>query len=77
VFGLGSLKSPLRGGLNALKAAGEGHFPASHVRPGTELLSGQHDLHRHGHAEALAASRALFQPTMAEQVVIAWTSMIA
>jgi chorismate mutase/prephenate dehydrogenase len=39
--------------------------------PGTELLSGRHvvfiDL---GSAEALAAARALFAPTMAEQVVM-------
>jgi chorismate mutase/prephenate dehydrogenase len=72
VFDLGSLKSPLRGGLHALKAAG---VKATSLHPmfgpSTELLSGRHvifiDL---GSAEALAAARALFAPTMAEQVVM-------
>ena len=72
VFDLGSLKSPLRGGLNALKAAGV-KVTSLHPMfgPSTELLSGRHvifiDL---GSAEALAAARALFAPTMAEQVVM-------
>lgn len=72
VFDLGSLKSPLRGGLNALKAAGV-KVTSLHPMfgPDTELLSGRHvifiDL---GNAEALAAARALFQATMAEQVVM-------
>jgi chorismate mutase/prephenate dehydrogenase len=72
VFDLGSLKSPLRGGLHALKAAGV-KVTSLHPMfgPSTELLSGRHvifiDL---GSAEALAAARALFQPTMAEQVVM-------
>jgi chorismate mutase / prephenate dehydrogenase len=72
VFDLGSLKSPLRGGLHALKAAGV-KVTSLHPMfgPSTELLSGRHvifiDL---GSAEALAAARALFAPTMAEQVVM-------
>jgi chorismate mutase / prephenate dehydrogenase len=72
VFDLGSLKSPLRGGLHALKAAGV-KVTSLHPMfgPSTELLSGRHvifiDL---GCAEALAAARALFAPTMAEQVVM-------
>jgi chorismate mutase/prephenate dehydrogenase len=72
VFDLGSLKSPLRGGLHALKAAGV-KITSLHPMfgPATELLSGRHvifiDL---GSAEALAAARALFAPTMVEQVVM-------
>jgi chorismate mutase/prephenate dehydrogenase len=72
VFDLGSLKSPLRGGLHALKAAGV-KVTSLHPMfgPSTELLSGRHvifiDL---GSADALAAARALFAPTMAEQVVM-------
>jgi chorismate mutase/prephenate dehydrogenase len=72
VFDLGSLKSPLRGGLHALKAAGV-KVTSLHPMfgPSTELLSGRHvifiDL---GSAEALASARALFSPTMAEQVVM-------
>jgi chorismate mutase / prephenate dehydrogenase len=72
VFDLGSLKSPLRGGLNALKAAGV-KVTSLHPMfgPGTELLSGRHVIFIDmGNAEALAAARALFQPTMAEQVVM-------
>jgi chorismate mutase/prephenate dehydrogenase len=72
VFDLGSLKSPLRAGLSALGAAGV-KVTSLHPMfgPSTELLSGRHvvfiDL---GNAEALAAARALFAPTMAEQVVM-------
>jgi chorismate mutase / prephenate dehydrogenase len=72
VFDLGSLKSPLRGGLNALKAAGV-KVTSLHPMfgPGTELLSGRHVIFIDmGNAEALAAARALFQPTMAEQAVM-------
>jgi chorismate mutase/prephenate dehydrogenase len=72
VFDLGSLKSPLRGGLNALKAAGV-KVTSLHPMfgPNTELLSGRHVIFIDmGSAEALAAARALFQPTMAEQVVM-------
>jgi chorismate mutase/prephenate dehydrogenase len=72
VFDLGSLKSPLRDGLAALKAAGV-KVTSLHPMfgPSVELLSGRHvvfiDL---GSAEALEAARALFRPTMAEQVVM-------
>ncbi|MEJ0100164.1 MAG: bifunctional chorismate mutase/prephenate dehydrogenase [Pseudomonadota bacterium] len=72
VFDLGSLKSPLRAGLAELTAAGV-KVTSLHPMfgPGTELLSNRHvvfiDL---GNTEALAAARALFAPTMAEQVVM-------
>lgn len=71
VFDVGSLKSPLRAGLAALNEAGV-KVTSLHPMfgPATELLSGRHvvfiDL---GNAEALAAARSLFAPTMAEQVV--------
>ncbi len=72
IFDVGSLKSPLRAGLLALKSHG---CKVASVHPmfgpDTELLSGRHvvfvDL---GHAEALASTRELFAPTMAEQVVM-------
>ncbi len=72
IFDVGSLKSPLRAGLQALRSHGC-RVTSVHPMfgPDTELLSGRHvifvDL---GHAEALAAARALFVPTMAEQVVM-------
>jgi chorismate mutase/prephenate dehydrogenase len=72
VFDLGSLKSPLRAGLEALCTAAVA-VTSLHPMfgPDTELLSGRHvifiDL---GNAEALARARALFAPTMAEQVVM-------
>lgn len=72
IFDVGSLKSPLRSGLQALKSRGC-RVTSVHPMfgPDTELLSGRHvifvDL---GHAEALAAARELFAPTMAEQVVM-------
>ena len=72
IFDVGSLKSPLRSGLQALKSHGC-RVTSVHPMfgPDTELLSGRHvifvDL---GHAEALASARALFAPTMAEQVVM-------
>jgi chorismate mutase/prephenate dehydrogenase len=72
VFDLGSLKSPLRGGLNALKAAGV-RVTSLHPMfgPSTELLSGRHVIFIDmGSADALAAARSLFAPTMAEQVVM-------
>jgi chorismate mutase/prephenate dehydrogenase len=72
VFDLGSLKSPLRGGLAALKAAGV-KVTSLHPMfgPDVELLSGRHVIFIDmGDAEALAAARKLFQPTMAEQVVM-------
>jgi chorismate mutase/prephenate dehydrogenase len=72
IFDVGSLKSPLRAGLMALKSLG---CKVTSVHPmfgpDTELLSGRHvvfvDL---GSPEALAAARELFSPTMAEQVVM-------
>ena len=72
IFDVGSLKSPLRAGLMALKSHG---CKVTSVHPmfgpDTELLSGRHvvfvDL---GHQEALASVRELFAPTMAEQVVM-------
>jgi chorismate mutase / prephenate dehydrogenase len=72
IFDVGSLKSPLRAGLMALKSHG---CKVTSVHPmfgpDTELLSGRHvvfvDL---GHQEALASARELFAPTMAEQVVM-------
>ncbi|MGH8142575.1 MAG: prephenate dehydrogenase/arogenate dehydrogenase family protein [Steroidobacteraceae bacterium] len=72
VFDLGSLKTPLRTGLHALQAAGVAATSLHPMfGPDTELLSQRHvifiDL---GHADALAQARALFAPTMAEQVVM-------
>ena len=72
VFDLGSLKSPLRGGLNALKAAGV-KVTSLHPMfgPSTELLSDRHVIFVDmGSPEALAAARELFSATMAEQVVM-------
>jgi chorismate mutase/prephenate dehydrogenase len=72
VFDLGSLKSPLRLGLDALRSAGVAVTSVHPMfGPDTELLSGRHvifiDL---GDAAALAQARALFAPTMAEQAVM-------
>ncbi len=70
VFDVGSLKSPLRKGLLALRAAG-GRVTSIHPMfgPDTELLSGRHvifcDL---GDPEATAAARSLFDKTMATLV---------
>ena len=72
IFDLGSLKTPLRAGLDALIRAG---CRATSIHPmfgpDTELLSGRHvifiDL---GHADALREAQALFAPTMAERVVM-------
>jgi chorismate mutase/prephenate dehydrogenase len=70
VFDVGSLKSPLRAGLTALKNAG-GQVTSIHPMfgPDTELLSGRHvifvDL---GVPAATAAARALFDRTMATLV---------
>jgi chorismate mutase/prephenate dehydrogenase len=72
IFDLGSLKTPLRAGLDALVRAGC-RVTSLHPMfgPDTELLSGRHvifiDL---GDAEALKEAQALFAPTMAEQVVM-------
>jgi chorismate mutase/prephenate dehydrogenase len=72
VFDIGSLKTPLRAGLNALRAAGV-RVTSVHPMfgPDTDLLSGRHvifiDL---GVPEALAEARSLFGSTMAELVVM-------
>lgn len=72
IFDVGSLKSPLRAGLMALKSHGC-RVTSVHPMfgPDTELLSGRHvifvDL---GHAEALERARELFAPTMVEQVTM-------
>jgi chorismate mutase/prephenate dehydrogenase len=72
VFDLASLKTPLRDGLRALVAAGC-RVTSLHPMfgPDTDLLSGRHviliDL---GHAEALAGAQQLFEPTMANRVVM-------
>jgi chorismate mutase/prephenate dehydrogenase len=72
VFDLGSLKTPLRGGLDALVKAGV-RVTSIHPMfgPDTDLLSGRHvifiDL---GHRGALEEAQALFAPTMAERVVM-------
>ncbi len=70
VFDVGSLKSPLRAGLRALQAAG-GRVCSVHPMfgPDTELLSGRHVIFVDcGDADATAAARALFEPTMATLV---------
>jgi chorismate mutase/prephenate dehydrogenase len=72
IFDLGSLKTPLRAGLEALVKAGC-RVTSLHPMfgPDTELLSGRHvifiDL---GNADALREAQELFAPTMAEQVVM-------
>jgi chorismate mutase/prephenate dehydrogenase len=72
VFDVGSLKTPLRAGLTALRDAGV-RVTSVHPMfgPDTELLSGRHvifvDL---GDPEALAEARALFESTMADLVVM-------
>ena len=72
IFDVGSLKSPLRAGLMALKSHGC-RVTSVHPMfgPDTELLSGRHvvfvDL---GHEAALASARELFAHTMAEHVVM-------
>jgi len=72
VFDIGSLKTPLRAGLDALRAAG---VRATSIHPmfgpDTVLLSGRHvifvDL---GDPAALEEARGLFSSTMAELVVM-------
>jgi chorismate mutase / prephenate dehydrogenase len=72
IFDLGSLKTPLRAGLDALVKAGC-RVTSLHPMfgPDTQLLSGRHvifiDL---GNAEALQEAQELFAPTMAERVVM-------
>ncbi|HTY49984.1 MAG TPA: prephenate dehydrogenase/arogenate dehydrogenase family protein, partial [Steroidobacteraceae bacterium] len=72
VFDVGSLKSPLRAGLQALKSHGC-QVTSIHPMfgPDTELLSGRHVLFVDvGCPEALQKVRELFAPTMVEQVVM-------
>ncbi len=72
IFDIGSLKTPLRAGLDALVKAGC-RVTSLHPMfgPDTELLSGRHvifiDL---GNPSALAEAQDLFAPTMAERVVM-------
>ena len=72
VFDIGSLKTPLRSGLERLRAAGC-QVTSVHPMfgPDTELLSGRHvifiDL---GDAQALEEARGLFGSTMADRVVM-------
>ena len=72
IFDLGSLKTPLRAGLDALVKAGC-RVTSLHPMfgPDTELLSGRHvifiDL---GDSAALQEAQELFAPTMAERVVM-------
>lgn len=70
VFDLGSLKTPLRDSLEALRAAGC-RVTSLHPMfgPGTQLLSGRHVIFVDvGCPEATSQARALFASTMAEQV---------
>jgi chorismate mutase/prephenate dehydrogenase len=72
VFDIGSLKTPLRQGIVALREAGC-RVTSIHPMfgPDTELLSGRHVIFVDvGSAEAIADARALFASTMAEQVVM-------
>jgi chorismate mutase/prephenate dehydrogenase len=72
VFDIGSLKTPLRSGLEELVRAGC-QVTSIHPMfgPDTNMLSGRHvifiDL---GSPTALTAARELFAPTMADQVVM-------
>jgi chorismate mutase / prephenate dehydrogenase len=71
VFDIGSLKTPLRAGLVALRDAGV-RVASMHPMfgPDTELLSGRHILHVDvGRPDAVADAQALFSSTMVEQVV--------
>lgn len=71
VFDIGSLKTPLRSGLEALVAAGV-RVTSVHPMfgPDTELLSGRHVLHVDlGNQPAVREGMELFSSTMAEQVV--------
>ena len=70
IFDVGSLKSPLRDGLDALVAAGC-RVTSVHPMfgPDTRLLSGRHVIFSDvGNAAATREARALFESTMAELV---------
>jgi chorismate mutase/prephenate dehydrogenase len=70
IFDIGSLKSPLRDGLHALRKAGA-RVTSVHPMfgPDTELLSGRHVLFVDlGVAEATTRARELFASTMAIQI---------
>jgi chorismate mutase/prephenate dehydrogenase len=72
IFDVGSLKSPLRAGLNALKSHGC-RVTSLHPMfgPDTELLSGRHVIFvEAGSPEATQAARELFSSTMVEQAVM-------
>ncbi len=72
IFDIGSLKTPLRAGLGALRAAGC-DVTSIHPMfgPSTELLSGRHVLFIDlGSPHALREARALFDSTLAQQVVM-------
>jgi len=71
VFDIGSLKTPLRAGIEALKEAGV-RVASIHPMfgPDTELLSGRHVLHLDlGDPGAVREAQELFASTMAQQVV--------
>jgi chorismate mutase/prephenate dehydrogenase len=71
VFDIGSLKTPLRKGLEALREAGV-RVASLHPMfgPDTDLLSGRHIIHVDvGRPDAVADAQALFASTMVEQVV--------
>lgn len=72
VFDIGSLKTPLRAGLDALVAAGcEVTSIHPMFGPSTDLLSGRHVLFVDlGRAHALREARGLFDSTLAQQVVL-------
>jgi len=70
IFDIGSLKTPLRAGLNALSNAGC-KVTSLHPMygPGTELLSGRHLIFVDvGNPEATAEAKELFAATMVEQL---------
>ena len=71
VFDIGSLKTPLRQGLLALRQAGV-RVASLHPMfgPDTDLLSGRHIIHVDvGRPDAVADAQRLFASTMVEQVV--------
>lgn len=72
VFDIGSLKTPLRQGIDALHGAGV-KVTSVHPMfgPDTELLSGRHVIFIDmGNKQAIDAARELFGATMAQQVVM-------